>query len=76
MNSVLSALTGAGVTHLWSRITAAFAAKVHNHSAADVNSGILPVIRGGTGRNDAVPVVYVDTLPDTADDGVVYVTPI
>lgn len=40
-----------GVTHLWDRAMATFAPIIHKHSASDINSGTLPVARGGTGKS-------------------------
>lgn len=48
----------------------------HTGSASDLNSGILARAFGGTGRTDAVPLVYVATLPDTPEEGVAYLTPV
>ena len=42
-----------GLSYLWSKLTAAFAAIAHKHSAADITSGTLPISRGGTGAADA-----------------------
>lgn len=38
-----------GLSRLWAKMRAAFAAMSHVHSADDVTSGTLPVARGGTG---------------------------
>ena len=45
-----SILQGTGLTYLWGKIKAKFAALVHEHSASDITSGTLPVARGGTGK--------------------------
>lgn len=49
----MSYLDNTGVSYLWSKIKAAFAAKSHTHSASDVTSGTLPISRGGTGATTA-----------------------
>ena len=46
-----------GLSYLWSKIKAAFAAVGHNHSAADITSGTLPISRGGTGATSAAAVL-------------------
>lgn len=46
-----NALTGTGLTYLWSKLKAAFAAATHSHAAGDVTSGTLGVARGGTGKD-------------------------
>ena len=48
-----SVLSLTGLTYLWAKLKAAFAALSHKHSAADVTSGTLPVARGGTGSGTA-----------------------
>ncbi|MEA4955759.1 MAG: hypothetical protein VB096_09665 [Pseudoflavonifractor sp.] len=43
-------------THAWSAITgkpASYPPSAHEHAAADITSGILPVVRGGTDAADA-----------------------
>ncbi len=46
-----------GLSYLWSKIKAAFAAVGHKHSAADITSGTLPISRGGTGATSAAAVL-------------------
>lgn len=46
-------LSTSGLTRLWSKITAAFAAATHSHAASDITSGEVPVANGGTGATDA-----------------------
>lgn len=38
--------------------------------------GTVPVANGGTGRTDAVPVVYSETTPSNPEAGVIYAIPI
>ena len=40
-----------GLTRIWAKIKAAFAAIAHSHAAADITSGTLAVARGGTGAS-------------------------
>lgn len=42
-----------GLSYLWAKLKAAFAAMTHQHSAADVTSGTLPIERGGTDATTA-----------------------
>lgn len=49
----MSYLDNSGVSYLWSKIKAKFAAITHTHSADDVTSGTLPIARGGTGAATA-----------------------
>ena len=46
-------LNATGLTYLWGRIKAKFAAISHVHAASDITSGTLSVARGGTGASDA-----------------------
>lgn len=39
-------------------------------------TGILPVANGGTGRNDATPIVYASSAPSSPVAGVIYAIPI
>lgn len=52
-----SVLNLTGLSYLWSKIKAAFAAVGHKHSAADITSGTLPISRGGTGATSAAAVL-------------------
>lgn len=49
----MSYLDNSGVSYLWSKIKAAFAAKSHTHAAGDITSGTLGTARGGTGATTA-----------------------
>lgn len=42
-----------GLSYLWVKLKSAFAALTHQHSAADVTSGTLPIARGGTDATTA-----------------------
>ena len=42
-----------GLTYLWQKIKAKFAAIAHSHSASDIISGMLDISRGGTGASTA-----------------------
>lgn len=53
----MSYLDNSGVSYLWSKIKAAFAAKSHSHAAVDITSGTLPIARGGTGATTAADAV-------------------
>ena len=44
-----SVLNGSGLSYLWSKIKAAFAAAIHKHSASDITSGTLSADRIGAG---------------------------
>lgn len=37
---------------------------------------VLPVDHGGTGRTDAVPIVYTASVPSNPEPGVIYAIPI
>lgn len=52
-----SVLNLTGLSYLWSKIKAAFAAVGHKHSASDITSGTLPISRGGTGATSAAAVL-------------------
>lgn len=39
-----------GLSAFWTAIKDKFAPATHNHTAADINSGTLPITRGGTGK--------------------------
>ena len=66
-----SSMTGAqslsltGLTRLWAKAKAAFAAMTHLHSASDITSGTLGVARGGTGKSD-VPSMLADLASENA----------
>lgn len=47
-------LSLSGVAYLWALVKSWFAAKVHKHSASDIDAGTLPVAHGGTGAADAM----------------------
>lgn len=51
-------LTLAGLSYLWANIKAWFAAKVHAHDAADIETGELSVAHGGTGASSAAGAQY------------------
>ena len=42
-------LSLSGLSYLWSKLKAKFSALVHKHDAADIDSGVLSGMRGGTG---------------------------
>lgn len=42
-----------GLSYLWTKLKAVFAAIAHNHSASEITSGTLPIERGGTGASTA-----------------------
>ena len=42
-----------GLSYLWAKIKGAFAALSHKHDASDIESGALPIARGGTGSTTA-----------------------
>ena len=44
-----SVLNGSGLSYLWTKIKAAFAAAIHKHSASDITSGTLSADRIGAG---------------------------
>jgi hypothetical protein len=43
-------LDSSGLSYLWGKIKASFAAKSHSHAAGDITSGTLGAARGGTGE--------------------------
>ena len=64
---------------MWQHVVAALGNKSdadHTHEASDITSGILPVANGGTGRTDAIPIVYSETIPTIPEAGVIYAIPI
>lgn len=63
----MSYLDNSGVSYLWSKIKAAFAAKSHNHTVGDITSGTLPIARGGTGvtTNPSMLTNLSSTVADT-----------
>lgn len=46
-------LSLSGLAYLWSKVRGAFAALSHKHDAADIETGVVPVSRGGTGASSA-----------------------
>lgn len=67
VTSDLEALTATGLTYLWGKIKAAFAALTHSHAASDITSGTLTVARGGTGASDASGARTSLGVPSTTD---------
>lgn len=73
-------LTGTGLTYMWGKLKAAFAALGHKHDASDITSGALPISNGGTGAVTAaealaalgVTVGEADA-PETGAPGSVYI---
>lgn len=73
-------LNATGLTYLWAKLKAAFAALGHKHDASDITSGVLPISNGGTGAATAaealaalgVTVGEADA-PETGAPGSVYV---
>lgn len=55
-----SVLNGSGLSYLWTKIKAAFAAAIHKHSASDITSGTLSADRIGAGS------VTTEKLADAA----------
>ena len=49
-------LSEEGLRYFYNQIKSKFAAASHNHSAANITSGTLPIERGGTGATTAVNV--------------------
>ena len=60
-------LKATGLTYLWSKIKAKFAGVSHKHSTNDIDSGMLPIARGGTGVATS-PSMLVDVGKTTEDD--------
>lgn len=73
-------LTGTGLTYLWAKLKAAFAALGHKHDASDITSGVLSISNGGTGAATAaealaalgVTVGEADA-PETGAPGSIYI---
>ena len=63
-----SVLNLTGLSYLWAKAKAAFAAKVHKHSAADVTSGTLPIARGGTGATTSAGIIQAAGVTATAQE--------
>ncbi|MDY3980219.1 MAG: BppU family phage baseplate upper protein [Paraeggerthella sp.] len=63
-----SVLNLSGLSYLWAKVKAAFAAKVHRHSAADVTGGVLPVKFGGTGATTSAGIIQAAGVTATAQE--------
>jgi len=59
-------LNATGLTYLWSKLKGAFAPLLHQHSAADITSGTLPITQGGTGGATASAARQALGAADTA----------
>ena len=73
-------LTGTGLTYLWVKLKAAFAALGHKHDASDITSGVLAISNGGTGAATAAEALAAlgvtigeADAPETGAPGSVYV---
>ena len=59
-----------GLAYLWAVVREWFAAKLHKHDAADIETGQVPVARGGTGASTALAAQH-NILGDMAAADVV-----
>nr|DAU50575.1 MAG TPA: hypothetical protein [Caudoviricetes sp.] len=53
-SSIAKYVSLTGLKAFYAKLKSAFAPVSHNHAAGEINSGTLPVARGGTGRSSAL----------------------